>query len=221
MSNVWLNLNECVTDLISTSTEEIYWFYVSQMKSPLMSVGKWQLDFGINSEMWPDIFRLSFKTVRETKIQSFQYRVLSRVLPCNYWLHKLRIKQNNLCDFCRSVDTIEHFLVSCPANRSFWNELEIWLKKTNIIPENDSVSFNSVNIIFGFLQLEYGSKIINLIILYAKYYIYIERLQGKNVTVKLFQNVLREKLHIEKYITIKMKKLYKWKPYENLYKIIR
>ena len=129
MSDVWLNLNECVTDLISISTKEIYWFYVSQKKSPLISVGKWQLDFGIDSEMWPDIFRFSFKTVRETKIQSFQYRVLSRILPCNYWLHKLRIKQNNLCDFCRSVDTIEHFLVCCPANRSFWNELEIWLKK--------------------------------------------------------------------------------------------
>ena len=26
MSNVWLNLNECVTDLISISTKEIYWF---------------------------------------------------------------------------------------------------------------------------------------------------------------------------------------------------
>ena len=88
-----------------------------------------------------------------------------------------------------------------------------------MIPDkNDSVSFNSVNIIFGLLQ--YGSKTINLIMLYAKYYTYIERIQGKNVTVKLFQNVLREKLLIEKYITIKMKKLYKWKPYENLYKII-
>ena len=76
-----------------------------------------------------NIFRSSFKTVRETKIQSFQYRVLSRVLPCNYWLHKFRIKQNNLCDFCRSVDKIEHFLVSCPVNKSFWNELEIWFKK--------------------------------------------------------------------------------------------
>ena len=79
--------------------------------------------------MWPDIFRLSFKTVRETKIQSLQYRVLSRVLQCNYWLHKFRIKQNNLCDFCRSVDKIEHFLVSSPVNKSFWNELEIWFKK--------------------------------------------------------------------------------------------
>ena len=80
--------------------------------------------------------------------------------------------------------------------------------KNNIISDNDSVSFNSDNIIFCFLQ--YGSKIINLIILY----IYKERLQVKNVTVKLFQNVLREELLIEKYIIIKMKKLYRWKSYE-------
>ena len=126
--------------------------------------------------MWPDIFRLSFKTVRETEIQSFQYRVLSRVLQCNYWLHKLRIKQNNLCDFCRTVDTIEHFLVSCPANRSFWNELEIWLKKPTLF----QIMIQSPLILLISPLVSYNtSKIINLIILYAKYYIYIERLQGK------------------------------------------
>ena len=137
-----------------------------------------------------------------------------------YWLYKLRIKQNNSCDFCRSVDTIEHFLVSCPANRSFWNELEIWLKKTTLF--QIMIQSPLILLISSLVSYNMEVKIINLIILYAKYYIifYIERLQGKNVTVKLFQNVLREKLLIEKYTTTKMKKLYKWKPYETLYKII-
>lgn len=46
---------------------------------------------GLSSvEEWRDICTNSYKTVRETKIQSLQYKIIHWILPCNVYLKQLR-----------------------------------------------------------------------------------------------------------------------------------
>ncbi len=64
-------------------------------------------------KIWINIFKMPFKIVRDTKIQTFQYRILHRILPCNSWLKNIKIKDSNICSFCNEVDDIPHFLLKC------------------------------------------------------------------------------------------------------------
>ncbi len=49
---------------------------------------------------------MSFKTARETKIQTIQYRIIHRIIPCNEWLHNIKIRDINKCNVCPGIDTI-------------------------------------------------------------------------------------------------------------------
>ena len=43
-------------------------------------------------EEWADIFTRTFKVVRETKIQSFQFKLVHRIINCNKKLFDMKIK---------------------------------------------------------------------------------------------------------------------------------
>ena len=42
----------------------------------------------LENHNWADTFNLPFKTLKEIYLQSFQYKILNRILNCNYNLHK-------------------------------------------------------------------------------------------------------------------------------------
>ena len=121
------------------------------------------------------------------------------MFPCNYWLHKLHIKSYNHCDQCGDIDSIEHFLVFCPVNKLFWEDLENWLKSNNLISSEEQ--FNIYNIIFGFLKSR--SNILNYVCLQAKYYIYINRLKENKPHLSGFKDIVNRNLSIEKLICSK------------------
>ncbi len=73
------------------------------------------------------MFKLPFKTVRDTKLQTFQYRIL-HIIPCNEWLFKIKIKNSNSCSFCNEIDTLPHFFVKCRKVNNFWKYWFNWLK---------------------------------------------------------------------------------------------
>lgn len=42
---------------------------------------------------WHGVFGLSFKTTRETKLQSFAYKTIYRLTPCNKYLGMINIRK--------------------------------------------------------------------------------------------------------------------------------
>ncbi len=59
-----------------------------------------------DTNVWPGLFKLSFETVRDTKIQTLQYRILHRIMPYNKWFNNIKIKDSDSCDYCDGVDDI-------------------------------------------------------------------------------------------------------------------
>ena len=59
---------------------------------------------------WTKIYKLPFKICRDTYIQTLQYKILHRVLNCNYNLYLWKINDNSMCEICKFLDTIEHYL---------------------------------------------------------------------------------------------------------------
>ncbi len=63
----------------------------------------------VNNNFWKRIFHLPFSTTRDTQIQSFQIRIIHKIILCNKWLHTIKIKNNAVCNFCDVDDDMLHF----------------------------------------------------------------------------------------------------------------
>ncbi len=75
-----------------------------------------------STNVWPRIFKLPFITVRDTKIQTFQ----CRLIPCNKWLHNIKIKNCSVCDYCMNVDDLPHFFIRFLKVKEFWLHCFNW-----------------------------------------------------------------------------------------------
>ena len=66
-------------------------------------------------------FIVAFKATRESKLRALQFKLIHNFYPSNVLLHKMKIKNTNICDFCQEVDFIEHMFVTCIRLKSFWD----------------------------------------------------------------------------------------------------
>ena len=59
----------------------------------------------------------------ETNLQSLQYQIVNRYIPC-YANLKLWGKENtDKCPLCNEVDTIEHFFFQCSSIKCIWTNM--------------------------------------------------------------------------------------------------
>ena len=107
---------------------------------------------------------MAFKIVRDTKIQWFQYRILTT----NVFLKKkMKIKENDDCSFCNGYqETITHLLCECRKVNMIWNFVRAKICKRCKL----TVDFTKDTILLG-----HSNKCINIVILFVKFYIYKSR----------------------------------------------
>ncbi len=131
-------------------------------------------------KIWVRIFKLSFKTVKDTKLQKFQYRILHYIIPCNEWLFNIKIKNSNICSFCNETDFLPHFFARCRKVNNFWKYWYNWWK---ILTNQDVMNqYNDLEecILMGFPETADEILALNYYILHTKYYIFIQRLFNNN-----------------------------------------
>ena len=78
----------------------------------------------------------NFRYSIHTKLQSFQYRIIHKIIPCNKWLHTIKIKIDNICNFCTEVDDMTHFFINCPKVKEFWSFWLNWWEKSMVFQLN-------------------------------------------------------------------------------------
>ena len=165
-------------DIQYLTSSQIYWALMSAKKKGIPAcIKKWYLTFNFtqsqptDDKIWNKIFLLPFKSCQEPYLQSFQYRIIHRIFPSNYWLNILKIKENPTCEFCDEDDTIEHYFVYCHTVRGFWNSFAIWwanLFKVNLI-------LDECLIIFGVDLITPDTYLFNYCVILAKYYLYCQK----------------------------------------------
>ena len=104
-------------------------------------------DLDLNSQFkWQKANKNILKHTKDTHIIWFQIRLLRRILPTKRNLYFMRIKDNPLCNFCRSdIDTYTHAFYDCPEVRIFWNEIELWMRERT----QDDITLNIISVILG------------------------------------------------------------------------
>ena len=98
-----------------------YWKLISTLDLKRNIANKWSehLEKQITKEDMRDFFTLNFQCTIESKMRSFQYKILQRILTTNKFLNICGIKEDK-CYFCGIMtETLEHFFWECPKVTQF------------------------------------------------------------------------------------------------------
>lgn len=132
-------------------------------------------------------------------MQTFQLKVLHRIVPCRRYLKNIRVLQEDTCAFCADSDTLIHFLYECPDTASFWGKVAAWLRRAG---GPDISRLSPRDIILG-LPASPGapSGIINYITIFTKYFIQRQKLfHGGCLSLLEWLAELKTKLSSERYM---------------------
>ena len=164
-------------------------------------IDRWvyELNLNDNDTDWKFINSLPFKLTLDSKLRWLQVRITHRCIATNYLLQKQNIIDSNMCSFCKTQpETILHMFGQCLITENFWTNIVNWFHNKNIL-----LSITLKEKIFG-KKTKY--IYINLIILIAKYHIYLQRLNERTPSLASFLIDLRNYFLAEKYIYLKNNK---------------
>ena len=201
--------------LPSVTTKCMYDIFRRKKCITLTYIHKWNETHQRQEAEWADIFTRTFKVVRETKLQSFQLKLVHRILNCNKKIFYMKIKASPQCSYCDGIDDISHFFFHCPTVQHL-----CFFVLRNV--EYEDVNFpyypNVYDILFGVSSMNGGHKVLNFCILHVKYYIYKQRLFNENtMSLREIRNDIRYKLDIEKKICANEDKQVDYEKYIPLY----
>ena len=140
---------------------------------------------------WKTLFTLPYKITKEPFLQSFQYKLLNRIINTNDKLLTWRIKETNICEYCNEIDTIEHHFFWCVYSSEFWKKIQKW-SKDNL---DTSMDFTVCEILFGIcIDNNESFNIINFLILLGKQFINKSRTNKEPLYFIKFISLLKNKI---------------------------
>ena len=107
-----------------------YWKLVETVSVKRNHRLKWSenLQLPISEEDMSEYYSINFQCTVETKLRSFQFKILQRILTTNKFLNICKINED-LCYFCNvEIETLEHLFWLCPVINNFWKEVTAVLK---------------------------------------------------------------------------------------------
>ena len=97
-------------------------------------------------------------------------------------MKKIGVADSHLCTFCNiEAESLMHLFYNCYTIRKFWDDVSAWLYNSVRFNLNHNLKL----IMFG----TNTDRVLNLIILLAKFYIYNARSRNSRVTFIAFKNV--------------------------------
>ncbi len=92
-----IEINNKYINIDKIQCKDFYWHLIEKYQHNSKCKKTWIKEFpdieSVNNNFWKRIFNLPFSTTRDTNIQSFQFRIIHKVIPCNKWLHTIKIKK--------------------------------------------------------------------------------------------------------------------------------
>ena len=199
-----VKLNKLYKNVRKVHCKEFYSIFVRKKITPVTCISKWETLYEDLTFDWSGIYCCSFENTRETTLQSFQYKVINRYIPCNINLHRWKKSESDLCCYCGSLETIEHFLYECNLTRSLWSGFFEWWQTVT----KTYISCSLLDILFGIANPEKNPEIIilNFCIIFVKYYIYKSKIHGKNTNLQWMKREMKDKILCEKCILLQQNK---------------
>ena len=151
--------------------------------------------FQIKDIDWKHVYLLPRRVTVDTNLRIFQYKILNNVLYLNENVFRFKKISYPLCSFYQSEnETPIHLFHGCIKTNLLWYKLKKILKAKIDLPLNMPQSA-----IFGFLNYENNSDIINHLL---KYYLFNLR-KHKKLSLEVVKKEIVKICNIEKQICLK------------------
>ena len=181
-------------------TNDIYWTLLEknhECQKITTTQAYWQEKYNLDIDDFKYFLLLPYKSTRRTTLQALQYKIIYKIINCNYWLHKITIIDSPKCRFCTQQETVEHFFYGCKITKEFWYAFQTWwnintCQNINIIYEYD--------VVLGYKRDKEENKVFNCCILIAKHMIYNNKNTNTQPDIYKFHCALKDFITIEKYI---------------------
>ena len=112
-SNITVPVRGQLISLTQMKNKDIYWELIGNKEIQASAINIWiDLYPFLHAVKWYKIFNAVHHCAIKTYLQSFQYKVVHRIINCKYNLYKWNIKENPFCIFCNHFDIIEHHFIS-------------------------------------------------------------------------------------------------------------
>ena len=165
-----LKINNIIKPISKCNSKHIYLMLLKgHTKSPT-ATDTWVNIFPfLDKENWQSIYKRTFEITKEPYMQSFQFKILNRILNNTENLYKWKIKESSKCYVCGEIDVVEHHLFYCEESSLFWRRLKDWM----ISNLEYGFELTVCEILFGIpMNNNYDdSKLLNFLILFGKWYI--------------------------------------------------
>ena len=156
---------------------------------------KWCRDVGVMREGTMRDIRLS---TRNTYLQAFHYRIVSRIISTNTFLFRIGKSDSPLCSFCQSSnETLLHFFWECAVVQDFIKQLSAYVEKEfSMTP-----SFTAHSWFFPSIAEERHLNV--LIITIGKLVIFRAKYREDTPNVQHFHSLLKIEAQKEKLLAIR------------------
>jgi hypothetical protein len=96
---IHLNINKIPKNLNTVTNKDIYWIFINMKKEKPIIIEKYKYELGIDENKWKQIFTIP-RVIRDTKIRTFQYKLLYKLTPCNNYFKKIKKSATDKCNWC-------------------------------------------------------------------------------------------------------------------------
>jgi hypothetical protein len=192
-AGIRINKQHVPVQLITNKT--IYWELIEKIHVEPVTKDKWVRLFELNEENWGMIFDVA-KIVRDTKIRTFQYKLLFNLIPCNLYLYNIGRSNTYKCLSCNLIDNITHYFYDCEDTLNFWASFQSWWRKMT----HGTITITKKIAIIGILEKGDNADQLNSCLQIARWYIYIEKLNLKPTFLYKFLCLLKYRIKIERNI---------------------
>ena len=177
-------------NLLKMKSKDYYCFFQNKLDSEFKAPGKWTRDLQTSDIEFNVYFKNLKGICKENKLREFYFKFLHRIIVTKKELCLYGIESNSACVYCQESDSISHSFIHCRWSKKIFSEVIKWFNKENVT----SYSLNTIQLLFGKLSNEPdpGSsqmmlKKLNYVLLFAKYYIYNNKLSSKQGNLNEFR----------------------------------
>ena len=177
-----------------------YWLLISKDQHEINANMKWERDLLPETILARHHFSRVKNICRDNKLREFYFKLLHRIVVTKRELFTYGIAENALCPYCRQNDSIIHTFCNCHWTKWFFSEVIKWFNVENAT----SFAPSSSELIFGLnndRKNQSSSAIVKKLdftLLFAKYYLYINKLAPKDLSLDEFKAKISWRYDFEK-----------------------
>ena len=183
--------------LTKCKCKDYYKLFQEKIRTDPTAVKRWCRCFPNFDSSWKQILHKIYKMTSDKKLREFGYKAFHRILVTNNELKQFKMRNDDLCFQCKNPDSLEHTFLECPMSVQFYQEIISWFNTSNNTHINLSVD--------EILLQNYPPPAISndlrrqldLLILLIKRYIYICKINEKNLNNLQFINKIKMQWKIE------------------------